>query len=190
MTKVYTRTGDDGTTGTHKGNRIPKDDDLMEAIGTVDELNSMIGYLVSGLAKNQVGLESLSRIQCRLFDVGAALASIFDDEQFRKSVANLDVAWLESLIDDLSDTLPRINKFVLPGGTRNASMAHLCRALCRRAERNIITALTSFLSPDEKKSLRGFELNRFLNRLSDYLFVLARSLNREENHEEIFWQPG
>jgi cob(I)alamin adenosyltransferase len=188
MIKVYTRTGDDGTTGTYKGGRIPKDDDLIEAIGAVDELNSTIGYLVSGLLEGHKRYRTLRRIQHHLFDLGAALASIFDDEQFQKSTENLDVAWLEATIDDVSGELPTINQFILPGGTRNAAIAHLCRSICRRAERNIITALHSFNGVDEPKSSLGFALIRFMNRLSDCLFVLARSLNHEENHEELFWQ--
>lgn len=195
MVKVYTRTGDDGTTSSYKGGRVPKDHPMMEAIGTVDELNSILGLLNSNMIENAIepiadDQSLLLEVQSRLFDLGAALASVLDGQQFWQQAQHLDESDLESAIDRLDQELPEIKQFILPGGATVASLTHLGRAVCRRAERTTVT-LQQSIGPaaSEKQYVEGFgKLLRFLNRLSDYLFVLARRLNQASGHSEIFWQ--
>jgi cob(I)alamin adenosyltransferase len=176
LTKIYTRTGDDGTTGLADGSRVAKDDARIEAIGTVDELNSAIGLLLT--EDLSVAIKNpLTAIQHQLFDIGAEL-SLPD----YASVTETHITQLENLIDHFNADLEPLKEFILPGGSRAASVCHLCRTICRRAERRLIT-----LNHSEKISAA---ILKYLNRLSDLLFVLCRVINKDNNHPDVLWQPA
>ena len=175
LSKIYTRTGDDGTTGLGDGTRVPKDGERVEAYGTVDELNSTIGVLlaVPGLPEKVTGC--LLEIQHELFDMGGELCipghTVIKEEQ---------VARLENVLDEFNDTLPPLKEFILPGGGPAAAACHVARTVARRAERRVLT-----LSRVESVSP---EVVKYLNRLSDLLFVLARVLARHEQGTEVLWR--
>lgn len=173
LTKIVTRTGDKGTTGLADGSRVAKDAARIEAIGAVDELNSALGVLLAEELPPSAR-ESLTRIQHELFDLGGELSlpgrAILDEAH---------VARLESEIEKLNSGLPSLDNFVLPGGSRAAALAHLARAICRRAERRAVA-----LSRGEALSPIAL---RYLNRLSDALFVLARALNRHAGIPDVLW---
>ncbi len=176
LSKIYTRTGDDGTTGLGNGERTRKDDARVEAYGTVDELNSAIGVLAS----NDVGSDFaglLADIQQRLFDLGGELC--LPDTEVMKAES---VDQLEQTMDTLNESLPPLKDFVLPGGTQAAAACHLARAICRRAERRLVT-----LAADAHVNKQSIH---FLNRLSDLLFVLARTLNHDVDEPEVQWTGG
>lgn len=171
MRRIYTRTGDDGQTAIANATRLDKTAPLIDAIGDVDELNAALGLLRS-FELNVTVDQQLSVIQHKLFDLGASLA------QYQgQMLLSDDVTQLEQWIDKMTSTLPQLRKFILPGGNQVGSYAHLSRAICRRAERSCLQAASSHSI--DKNCLK------YLNRLSDYLFVLARSLN---DKQEIFWQ--
>lgn len=174
LTKIYTRTGDDGTTGLADGKRIKKSSKRIEAMGDVDELNSSLGVLIASLDKNEI-ISQCQAIQHRLFDLGGELsipeAVMINDDH---------IAQLESWIDEVNDKLSPLKEFILPGGSKVAAQCFLVRAICRRAERKLIA-----LQEDEAVNPSSI---RYINRLSDLLFVLARALNSENNHEEVFWK--
>jgi cob(I)alamin adenosyltransferase len=175
LSKIYTRTGDDGTTGLANGDRVDKADPRVEAFGNVDETNSALGLL---LAENDVppGIRSsLARIQHELFDVGAELSL----PGYRQITAE-HVGRLERDLDQLNAELPPLEEFVLPGGTRAAATCHLARTICRRAERSAWSA--------SKVAALNPELLRYLNRLSDLLFVMARCLARQTGDRETLWR--
>jgi cob(I)alamin adenosyltransferase len=181
LNKIYTRTGDDGTTGLVDGSRRAKHDARMHAIGEVDEANSAIG-----LAARKAGkfAAALNRIQNDLFDLGADLATPGEDFAPSEMVLRIvpaQVAWLESAIDALNENLAPLTSFVLPGGSEGAARVHLARAIVRRAER-AATALAG-AEPVNPAALG------YLNRLSDYLFVLARVLN-DNGATDVKWVPG
>ena len=175
LSKIYTRTGDDGTTGLGDGTRVPKDGERVEAYGTVDELNSSIGVLlaVPGLPPKVTGC--LIEIQHELFDMGGELCipghTVIKDEH---------AARLENVLDEFNDTLPPLKEFILPGGGPAAAACHVSRTIARRAERRVLT-----LSRVESVSP---EVVKYLNRLSDLLFVLARVLARHEQGTEVLWR--
>jgi cob(I)alamin adenosyltransferase len=175
LSKIYTRTGDDGTTGLGDGSRTPKDSLRVEAYGTVDELNSFVGLLRAELAAGHPAQTLLSRIQHELFDLGGELCipgySLIKEESIDR---------LEAGIDTLNADLPPLKDFILPGGSKAAGLTHVARAVCRRAERRVQS-----LSREETLSPLGL---KYLNRLSDYLFVLARVLARENGGSEVLWQ--
>jgi len=173
LTKIYTRTGDNGTTGMADGSRIAKDATRIEAIGDVDELNSLIGLLNTESPPAPVAA-LLTTIQHQLFNLGGELAS-----PAHSLITKQQVQQLEAELDHLNSTLPPLKDFVLPGGCRAASYCHLARSVCRRAERRLIA-----LSNEETVSP---VLISYLNRLSDLLFVIARSLNKANNHDEVLW---
>ena len=179
--KVYTKTGDKGSTALIGGTRVPKHHIRIEAYGTIDELNSHVG-LLRDLCKNENARLILKEIQDRLFTIGASLAS--DPEKSKMKIPDLkeeDVLLLENQMDMLNEHLPDLKHFVLPGGHPAVSQAHICRCVCRRAER-----CTSHLAEiDFVAEL----VIIFINRLSDYFFVLARALCHWENAEEIAWLP-
>lgn len=175
LSKIYTRTGDDGSTGLGDGSRVAKDDLRVEAYGTVDELNSQVGLLRAELATDHPAQVLLSRIQHELFDLGGELC-IPGYELLRAEAIDR----LEQGIDALNAELPPLKDFILPGGGRPASLAHVARAVCRRAERRVHTL-------GQREALSAHAL-RYLNRLSDYLFVLARVLARESGGGEVLWQ--
>ncbi len=175
LSKIYTRTGDKGTTGLGDGSRVEKDHIRIEAFGTVDELNSAIGLVRA--EELPEGMDPLLReIQHRLFDLGGELSvpgyTIIDEN---------DVTGLEQRLDEHNATLPILKEFILPAGGRATAHCHLARTLCRRAERRVYT-----LSKSEAVNPQSIA---YLNRLSDLLFVLARVLVRFEHGGEVLWQP-
>lgn len=177
--KIYTRTGDDGTTSLFAGGRVGKDDARVEAYGTIDELNSVLG-IVRAVSKNDYISEIVKEIQNLLFTLGADLATPLDAENVRiKRISKEDVNRLEWLIDQIDTKLKPLRSFVLPGGTLVASFLHLARTVCRRAERRLV-----YLSKKEKINA---QIIPFVNRLSDLLFVLSRYANKIENVDDIEW---
>ena len=174
LTKIYTRTGDDGTTGLTDGSRVAKDDARIEAIGAVDELNSAIGLLLCEPVTDTVR-DCLTGIQHRLFDIGGELSI-----PGHCLLGESSVTAMEQFLDALNSELPALKEFILPGGTRAAAQCHVVRATCRRAERRLYTlGANAKINPVTA---------RYLNRLSDLLFVLARHLNREAGEPDVFWQ--
>jgi cob(I)alamin adenosyltransferase len=180
LTSIYTRTGDDGTTGLGTGDRVAKECARVEAYGTVDELNCCLGLVLASRDLPDPVLSCLQDIQQRLFDLGGELAV-----PGRDVLTSSDVSGLESALDDFNAALPPLKDFILPGGSESAARCHLARAVCRRAERRTWT-----LSRDEPVNAESL---RYLNRLSDLLFVIARVLARAGGGAEILWQarkPG
>lgn len=185
--KIYTKTGDKGQTALIGGRRVSKSDLRIDAYGTVDELNSWIG-LVSDQPVNLVRRELLKEIQDRLFTIGSELAT--DPEKAPKRVMPTitpdDVRLLEQAMDTMDAELPELRAFVLPGCHESVSFCHLARTVCRRAERNIITlSEQAFSSVDTVDEL----VIQYINRLSDYLFMLSRKMAQELNAEEVTWKP-
>lgn len=186
--KVYTKTGDKGTTALFGGTRVPKDHIRIESYGTIDELNSHIG-LIRDQQINTHYKEILIEIQDRLFTAGAILATPADKEILKNGkprlnipkISESDVILLENEIDAMETQLPQMTHFVLPGGHTTVSYCHIARCVCRRAER-----LSVHLSHNE--TVDEFVL-KYLNRLSDYLFVLARKLSADLNADEVKWIP-
>jgi len=176
LTKIYTRTGDDGTTGLGSGERVPKDCPRVEAYGTVDELNACVGLVLAGDGLPPGIRASLTVIQHRLFDLGGELAV-----PGRDVILPADTAELETILDGLNADLPPLRDFVLPGGSAGAATCHLARTVCRRAERRAIALQR--VEPVNPESVR------YLNRLSDLLFVMARVLCRQDGGTEVIWQP-
>jgi cob(I)alamin adenosyltransferase len=176
LSKIYTRTGDAGETGLGDGTRVPKDSRRVHALGEVDELNSTIGLLLAEdlPAGIRAALES---VQHDLFDLGGEVCI-----PGHASMGEAQVARLETLLDGYNRELPPLKEFILPGGTRAAGVAHLARAVCRRAERALVA-----LAHDEPV---GSGAQKYLNRLSDLLFVLGRVLNRAGGGSDVLWQPG
>lgn len=175
LSKIYTRTGDKGTTGLAGGLRVDKDHARVEAFGTVDELNSVLGMVTAHPLPQDVRA-CLSDVQNDLFDIGSELA--------QPGVTLIDAAYtarLEQELDRLNETMPPLQEFILPGGGHAAAACHLARTVCRRAERRVVTLGKSESLNDESV--------RYLNRLSDLLFVIARLLART-NDGEVLWQPG
>jgi cob(I)alamin adenosyltransferase len=177
LSKIYTRTGDAGTTGLGDGSRIEKDHIRMETIGTVDELNCQLGLLLAELDQNDELFKPLTRIQHHLFDLGGELC-IPGYELIKAE----HVEFLEQQIDTHNEHLPPLKNFILPGGNRPAAVCHLARAVCRRAERLIV-----HLGRETEINQQGA---KYLNRLSDLLFVGARLLARRHDGEEVLWQQG
>lgn len=178
--KIYTKTGDKGLTSLIGGTRVPKHHVRIEAYGTVDELNSYIG-LVRDQPIEEHAMTVLIEIQDRLFTIGSSLAS--DPEKSKMKIPDLkeeDILLLENEMDKMNETLPEMRSFVLPGGHTTVSFCHVARCVCRRAERNVIhLSETGFV--DEL-------VIKYLNRLSDYLFVLSRKLAQDLNTREIPWK--
>jgi len=174
LSKIYTRTGDDGSTGLGDGTRVDKDSHRVEAYGTIDELNSIIGIVLAATTLPEPLAASLLEIQHDLFDLGGELCvpgQCVVDEAFVKR--------LERELDDLNENLPPLKEFILPGGGPAAAACHLARTVCRRAERRLWTlARHEAVNPSTP---------HYLNRLSDYLFVLARVLARQESGSEVLW---
>ncbi len=173
LTKIYTRTGDNGTTGLGDGGRVDKDDPRMEAIGTIDELNSLLGVLLS-CALPEKTPPILTDIQHDLLDLGGELSM-----PGTEIIGDAQVSKLEKTLDDINWTLPPLKEFILPAGGNAAATCHLARAVCRRAERRMVTL-------DHGETLNPASM-RYINRLSDLLFVLARFIAREAGEGEVFW---
>jgi cob(I)alamin adenosyltransferase len=180
LTRIYTRAGDAGETSLGDGSRVPKTDPRIEAYGTVDELNSFIGLALSGGLPDEF-TQWLEKIQNDLFDLGADLSvPLEDDRRERLRVTRGQVERLEELCDRVNERLEPLKSFVLPGGTEAAARLHVARAVCRRAERrSVALARTESVNP---------EALAYLNRLSDFLFILARAANA--GSQEPLWRPG
>ena len=186
--KVYTKTGDKGTTALFGGTRVPKDHMRIESYGTVDELNSHIG-LIRDQDFNQHYKDVLIEIQDRLFTVGAILATPPEKEVLKNGekrlqnlgIAESDIELLEKEIDTMEEALPQMTHFVLPGGHTTVSYCHIARCVCRRAER--LAVHLNDIEPTDERVIK------YLNRLSDYLFVLARKLSHDLNADEVQWIP-
>jgi len=176
LTKIYTRTGDDGTTGLADGSRTPKDALRVDAMGDVDELNSAIGLVLAEDLPEALRARFLA-VQHDLLDLGGELCLPGHD-----LIDEGHVVGLEQALDGLNAALPTLADFVLPGGSRAAAAAHLARTVCRRAERKLVA-----LSRAEKVAPH---LLQYLNRLSDLLFVAARVLNRHAGGDDVLWQQG
>jgi cob(I)alamin adenosyltransferase len=179
--KIYTKKGDQGSTGLIGGTRVSKGDVRIEAYGTIDELNSYIG-LISTLEIDLRYVAQLQEIQDRLFTIGSHLAA--DPEKSKMQLPDLtesDVEKLEHWMDVMDETLPALTAFILPGGHANSAHAHVARCICRRAERMTVTL-------DELEGVEALVLT-YLNRLSDYLFILARKLSHDKGVNEHTWTP-
>lgn len=181
LNKIYTRTGDDGTTGLVDGSRVAKHDARMEAIGAVDEANSAIGFAACAASGHG---PALHRIQNDLFDLGADLATPGEDFTPSPMVLRMVAAqtdWLERAMDALNEHLPPLTSFILPGGDEGAARVHVARAAARSAERAMVALNAE--TPVNPQALA------YINRLSDYLFVLARAINAR-SHGDVLWVPG
>lgn len=174
LSKIYTRTGDNGTTGLGDGSRINKDSLRVEAMGDVDELNSVIGIMLTEAVPNDL-ISALTKIQHDLFNVGAEICipGYIILQQSR-------IADLEHIIDTLNEHLPPLKEFILPGGTKAAAYCHLARTVCRRAERKLVE-----LHRNEKVTDISLQ---YLNRLSDLLFVMCRTINKEAGVSDVLWK--
>ncbi len=175
LSKIYTRTGDDGTTGLGDGSRVVKEDLRVEAYGTVDETNSTIGVILSVAGLPPAVARCLTDVQHDLFDLGGELCI-----PGHRMIGAAQVERLETELDGFNEALPALKEFILPGGGPAAAACHISRAVCRRAERRCWSlARAESVSPEALK---------YLNRLSDLLFVLARVLARHENGAEVVWR--
>lgn len=187
-TKIYTRTGDQGTSailGSNR-NRLPKDALIFDVLGTIDELSSTIGVVRSTCSFPSV-LNELESIQCCLFEMGSCVAARNRSSRFVFNDLSL-IHTLEEQIDAMTEGLPALRHFILPGGTsQTASYLHLSRAVCRRCERLFIRWLTDDSEEDESPQ-QDTVMGMYLNRLSDYLFTLARYITYKEGQTEIIWQ--
>ena len=178
--RIYTKTGDDGTTGLIGGSRVKKFDLRLEAYGTVDELNSHIGLILS-TSVDESARKTLAEVQSKLFVIGAHLAADEKAGTIKEQLpcTGKDVALLEQEMDRMFEVLPKLNSFILPSGSQGACFAHVARTVCRRAERRIVE-LSEKVSVDDN-------LIKYVNRLSDYLFVLSRMINYELKTPETPW---
>lgn len=186
--KIYTKTGDKGTTSLYGGTKVSKSHGRIDAYGTIDELNSYIG-LIRSYQITYVLIEQLIIIQKDLFNIGAELATPKDKlilangtPRLKVMISEDNITELENWIDDLDQELEVMTHFILPGGNQASSHAHVARCICRRAERLIVDI-------QEEEEIRP-EISKYINRLSDYLFTAARKIAKDANHEEIKWIPG
>lgn len=190
ITKVYTKTGDKGTTALVGGQRVPKNHARIEAYGTVDELNSFVGALVvtvSGDAHQSTEInwfvDVLVRVQHELFNLGSILATLPQDIHPKQPrIQAADIKRLEADIDHCNELLPALRSFTLPGGSRENTDLHICRTVCRRAERRVIELAEVDTVPEHAVE--------YLNRLSDAFFVWSRWINRIMDREETLWEPN
>src|ERR1700731_3062695 len=175
LSKIYTRTGDDGSTGLGDGTRVPKDSVRVEAYGTVDELNSAVGVLLAVSGLPPAITSCLTQVQHELFDMGGELCI-----PGHSAITAAHVSQLEQALDGFNDALPPLKEFILPGGGPAAAACHLARTVARRAERRVWSLA--------RKAPVGTDLTNYLNRLSDLLFVIARVLARHESGAEVLWR--
>jgi len=180
--KIYTKTGDDGTTGLIGGTRVKKYNIRLEAYGTIDELNSYVG-LIRSIQTDEQADKILELIQNKLFVIGANLATEESIALTKKQLpcSKSDIELLEKEMDEMNKDLPELRNFILPGGCQASSFCHVARTVCRRAERRIV----------ELADMNEVDTNliKFINRLSDYLFVLSRKVTLDQNAPEILWSP-
>jgi len=176
LSRIVTRTGDAGTTGLGDGSRVAKDSARIDAIGSVDELNSSLGVLLAENLPDEVAAD-LTDVQHDLFDLGGELSI-----PGHAAMTDAHVEQLEAQVERYNGRLSPLKEFVLPGGTRAASVAHVCRTVCRRAERSLVHLAAGEPVSDASR--------KYLNRLSDLLFVLARTLNVAAGREDVLWQKG
>ena len=176
LSKIYTRTGDDGTTGLGDGSRTDKDGVRVEAYGTTDELNSVIGMLLALPCPDHIRA-ILDEVQHHLFDLGGELCI-----PGHQAIKQEHIDWLEAKLDELNEPLPPLKDFILPGGSQAAATCHLARTVCRRAERLVV-------SLKRIEEVPPFSM-KYLNRLSDFLFVAARVLAREQGGSEVLWKKN
>lgn len=180
LTRIYTRLGDGGETHLGDMSRVAKTHPRIEAYGTVDELNAQLGLLLAQGGLPERYAQWVQRIQNDLFDVGADISVPDGDQRERLRVIPEQTEWLEQACDEANEPLPPLKSFVLPGGTAAAAQLHVCRTVCRRAERRTIAC------GDEVNA----ECVRYLNRLSDLLFILSRGVNVAAGGTEPLWEPG
>ncbi|MCL5439194.1 MAG: cob(I)yrinic acid a,c-diamide adenosyltransferase [Patescibacteria group bacterium] len=197
MTKIYTRKGDKGKTSLFGGKCVQKSNSRVEAYGTVDELNSVIGIVITQVQKSKLPpslklrrtsksqnhilklKNELTEIQKDLFEIGTELADQKSEVKNQKQLAER-IEKIEKEIDEMAEQLPEIHNFIIPGGGEAGSLLHFCRAICRRAERRVVAL--------SKKEKINKEILIYLNRLSDFLFISARFVNKLENKKEIVWR--
>ncbi len=187
--KAYTGRGDQGKTSFYSGERVPKSHPRVEAYGDTDELNSILGALIPALPENKGDLKArIEHIQSLLFVAGAWLATTPDSPEFGTvdSIPEFETKTLEQAIDSMDNELPRLREFLLPGGHISAAFAHIARTVCRRAERHVVRLAAE--SGEGKAHTEFIALLTFLNRLSAYLFVLARYLNWLHEVDEVPWK--
>lgn len=173
LSVIATRTGDDGTTGLGDGSRVRKDDPRVIAMGDVDELNSVIGLLRAESLSDEVQSD-LGAMQHDLFDLGAELCI-----PGHAALAQARIAFLDERLAHYNASLPALREFILPGGGRSAALAHLARTVARRAERSVVSL--------ERQAPLNSTVRQYLNRLSDLMFVLARTLNRQQGMADVYW---
>ncbi|VAW66287.1 ATP:Cob(I)alamin adenosyltransferase [hydrothermal vent metagenome] len=173
LSKIYTRLGDDGSTGMANGQRVSKDSLRMQAIGEVDELNSTLGVVINRCSPGEIK-ENMITVQHDLFNLGAQLAM----PDYEK-ISRARIEWLEKTLDDMNLQLTPLKEFILPGGAESACFCHMARAICRRTERSLVA-----LNNEEKIKE---EMSAYINRLSDWLFVVSRILNKNEGEPEVYW---
>lgn len=186
--KIYTKTGDKGETALYGGTRVSKASARVEAYGTIDELNAFIGSAKSEIQDEKI-LNQLKKIQFDLFTVGSESATPTDKltlangkSRLALMISDVEIEELETWMDDFEKELKPLQYFILPGGGKSATSLHICRTVCRRAERSLV-----FLN--ESEAVRP-ELIKYLNRLSDYFFVLARTVSKLSDEEEEYWNPN
>lgn len=178
--KIYTRKGDQGETSLLGGSRVSKANARIEAYGTVDELNSCLGLVRDSMEQPDLN-SALIRVQHQLFNIGSVLASDGESKMLLPKILQEEVDFLETEMDNMDNDLPALRNFILPGGNSTASFCHLARCVCRRAERRVVS-LQELAETDEI-------IIHYLNRLSDYLFVLARFSTHHQGGEETLWKP-
>jgi len=176
--KIYTKTGDKGETSLFGGRRLPKSDIRIEAYGTVDELNSYIG-LVRDSISDKSTRQLLKSVQDNLFTIGSHLATETSVSPYVPEIKDAHIQPLEQAMDEMDAELPKLKNFILPGGHTTVSFCHIARTVCRRAERRVVALNTDADVPQP--------ITQYLNRLSDYLFVLARKLTQDLDAEEVTW---
>lgn len=189
--KIYTKTGDKGTSSLYNGERRSKTDDVFKALGDVDELNSLLGIAREHIGESTVDTQ-IQEIQSRLLDVGSCIAtppeSSSESKRQRVEFESVHVERLESWIDEHSETLPALTQFILPSGGLAASHLHLARAVCRRAERSVIACYVSHGDQEIAQASSDNRVRVYLNRLSDYLFTIARVCAFKENRPEVTYR--
>ena len=179
--KIYTKTGDNGTTSLIGGSRVPKYHIRIEAYGTVDELNSYMGLIRDMPDIDSKSIQTIIQIQQKLMNISAILASEQHNSMSIPKINQSDIEFVEKEIDNISENLPVMKAFVLPGGNCTASHVHVARCICRRAERTVLMLYSKYDSNEL--------LIKYLNRLSDYLFILARKISNSLGIKETYWNP-